>query len=88
MNQNQSPICQSCGMPLKTLADYGTEADGSKSNKNCSFCYQNGRYINPDISMADMIKGCVQIMIKFGMPADQAQTQMEQLIPTLARWKK
>lgn len=44
--------CQSCGMPLKRDEQGGgTEADGSKSAMYCSHCYQNGRFVLPDITV-------------------------------------
>ncbi|WP_307428899.1 zinc ribbon domain-containing protein [Bacillus sp. V2I10] len=34
--------CQSCGMPLyRDEHGGGTEANGTKSSKYCSHCYQN-----------------------------------------------
>lgn len=39
------PMCQSCGMPLsKDPQGGGTNADGSKTEKYCSYCYQNGDF--------------------------------------------
>jgi hypothetical protein len=39
-------FCQSCGMPMdKDPAGGGTNPDGSKTLKYCSFCYQNGEFI-------------------------------------------
>ena len=38
-------FCQSCGMPLKTDPEQGgTNADGTKSAKYCSYCYQAGEF--------------------------------------------
>lgn len=38
-------MCQSCGMPLsKDPNAGGTNADGSKNEKYCSYCYQNGEF--------------------------------------------
>lgn len=82
------PICQSCGMPMKIDSDFGINADKSKNNEYCTYCYQNGQFTKPDITMDQMIKGCVGIMVKYGMPEEQAKKQAETLIPTLKRWKK
>src|SRR5674536_232089 len=35
MQSSQEPICQSCGMPVKKNEDFGTNADGSKSENYC-----------------------------------------------------
>lgn len=40
-------MCQSCYMPLdKDPNKGGSEADGTKSTKYCSYCYQNGKFVN------------------------------------------
>ena len=42
-------FCQSCGMPKnKDKGNGGTEKDGSKSEKYCSYCYQNGEFFMKD----------------------------------------
>ncbi|MCX7168511.1 MAG: zinc ribbon domain-containing protein [Rhodocyclales bacterium] len=47
--------CQSCGMPLKAdPKGGGTNADGSLSQEYCSYCYVNGVFVNPDMSMEEM----------------------------------
>ncbi|WP_414047603.1 zinc ribbon domain-containing protein [Macrococcus equi] len=50
-------FCQSCGMPLNLHDEdvRGTEKDGSKSLKFCSYCYQNGQFIDPDITKEEML---------------------------------
>lgn len=54
-------MCQSCGMPFKDdPGGGGTNSNGSKSTKYCSYCLQNGRFTQPDISlpqMQDFVKG-------------------------------
>lgn len=46
--------CQSCAMPLnKDTQGGGTEKDGTKSTKYCSYCYENGAFIGGDVSLKD-----------------------------------
>ncbi len=41
----KNKFCQSCGMPLKKDPQGGgTNAEGSKIENYCSFCYQNGEF--------------------------------------------
>jgi hypothetical protein len=42
--QPQGPFCQSCAVPLNKPELFGTEADGSRSEKYCAYCYQNGAF--------------------------------------------
>lgn len=89
MSQKFYPItCQSCGMPMKIDSDFGTNADNTKNEEFCTYCYQSGKYTNPNITIDQMITSCVGMMVKFGTPEDQAKEQMQQLIPTLKRWSK
>ncbi len=38
-------FCQSCGMPMEMDPEKGgTNADGSKTVKYCSYCYQSGLF--------------------------------------------
>ena len=48
--------CQSCGMPLVKQGDFGTNADGSTNNEFCVFCFADGKYTDPDITMDEMLK--------------------------------
>lgn len=54
---NTDKLCQSCAMPLneKGLDVRGSEKDGSKSNKFCFHCYQNGEYVAPNMTVDEMI---------------------------------
>lgn len=47
-------FCQSCSMPLDKPELMGTEKDGSKSNEYCTYCYQNGSFVNPDMTLDEM----------------------------------
>lgn len=88
MSQKFYPvICQSCGMPMKIDSDFGTNADKSKNEEFCTYCFKDGVFTSPNITMEQMIKGCVGMMVKFGTPEDKAREQMQSLIPTLRRWK-
>lgn len=44
MKTNSEPhFCQSCGMPL-TEEILGTNADQSKNNEYCIYCYKDGAF--------------------------------------------
>ena len=63
------PICQSCGMPLKKDPEAGgTNADGSKSARFCSLCYQRGKFRHPDFSVTQMQEHCVEALRQKRMP--------------------
>ena len=55
-------ICQSCGMPLdKDPNQGGTNADNSKSDKYCSFCYQHGKFTDEGITLQEKIENNIRI---------------------------
>ncbi len=88
-HESKDPLCQSCGMPLEKPGDFGTLADGSQSPEYCRFCFQNGEFTVPDLSMEGMIYKCVSIMAGRGiMPESQARAVMNEVIPNLKRWRK
>jgi hypothetical protein len=80
--------CQSCGMPMKKdEKGGGCNADGTKSNKYCSKCYDNGKFTRPDMTveeMKDLVKGKLK---EFGFPGFIASF-FTMGIPKLERWKK
>ena len=88
-HETKGPPCQSCGMPLENPDLFGTTADGSPSGEYCCFCFQNGAFTAPGLSMEGMIDKCAAIMAGQGiMPESQAREMMTEVIPTLKRWQK
>ncbi len=80
--------CESCGMPLADLAFLGTEADGSPARRYCKWCYEDGAYTAPDITMEEMLNVCVRHMAtpESGFTEGKARDYMEKLLPQLDRW--
>jgi CRISPR/Cas system-associated protein Cas10 (large subunit of type III CRISPR-Cas system) len=79
--------CQSCGMPL---ADgfFGTEKDQVENQEFCKFCYQDGSYLQPEISMQEMIDMSVNnMMSEQGYDESYSRELANQFIPTLKRWR-
>lgn len=54
----EQKFCQSCGMPL-TDNDKGINADGSRNDDYCNYCYMNGRFTQ-DFTMEQMIEHCAR----------------------------
>ncbi len=82
--------CQSCGMPLQTKKAgdcRGTENDGSKSEKWCKLCYQNGKFIGPDCTLDEMRKIVDDALVENGSGKLMRWLAQKQL-PRLERWKK
>ena len=83
-------FCQSCGMPL-TDEILGTNADGSKSEEYCIYCYKDGAFTG-DFTMEEMIDFCSQFVEQYNKDSGQNLTQDEykamlrQYYPNLKRW--
>ncbi|MBN1199525.1 MAG: zinc ribbon domain-containing protein [Bacteroidales bacterium] len=81
-------FCQSCGMPLsKDEAGGGTNADGSKSIKYCSHCFEKGQFTLPEITVQGMKDRVKEKMAELGYSPIVAWF-FTLNIPKLERWKK
>ena len=86
-------FCQSCGMPLTSIGDCGTNADGSTNFDYCKFCYSDGRF-QQDCTMNEMIEHCLQFVdeVNKNMPKpmtkDEYKQMMQSFFPMLRRWRK
>ena len=81
--------CQSCGMPMEKEEQFGTNADGSKNEDYCVYCYKNGAFTS-NVDMDGMIDFCVPIMVAEDskMTEESARKMLKDFFPTLKRWKK
>lgn len=81
-------FCQSCAMPLTKDEDFGKNADGSKNEDYCHYCYADGAFTKNE-SMEEMIETCVPF-VSSGNPyknAEEARQKMHELFPKLKRWQ-
>lgn len=84
--------CQSCGMPMQTADQFGTNADGSANQEYCCYCYKDGAFVQ-DCTMEGMIEHCIKYLDEFNGASDtqfskeEAIAQMKKFFPMLKRWK-
>lgn len=79
--------CQSCGMPMsRDEQGGGSNADGSKSLKYCSHCWEDGKFISPDLTVDEMKARVKEKIMSFGVPGFLAGV-FTWNIPKLERWK-
>ena len=79
-------FCQSCSMPLDNPELLGTEKDGSKSHEYCKYCYQNGAFINPKMSLKEMTSLVITQMEKRNIDSKIIDMAVSSL-PNLKRWR-
>jgi len=81
-------FCQSCGVPFnKDPQGGGTEADGQKSCVYCSYCYLNGEFTQPEMTMKKMQK-LVDEKLREMKSNFLIRFFAKKQIPRLLRWKK
>ncbi|GAB2806555.1 hypothetical protein GCM10027043_01770 [Ferruginibacter profundus] len=72
-------------MPLDRPELAGTEKDGSKNQEYCIYCYQNGAFINPGMTLEEM-----KVLVKEQMEKMKIDnnliTAAVNILPTLKRW--
>jgi len=87
---NEMKFCQSCGMPLSDEV-LGTNADGSKNEEYCIYCYKDGAFTS-DFTMEQMVEYCSMFVEDYNKNTGQKLTCCEykdvlrQFYPTLKRW--
>ena len=82
---NKDKFCQSCSMPLKGTHLYGTEKDGSPSLDYCIYCYKNGAFTDPDLTLDQMRHCMIRKMDSAMVPEDIIEAAINRL-PGLKRW--
>ena len=86
----EQKFCQSCGMPL-TEDVLGTNADDSKSEEYCVYCYKDGRFLQ-ECTMEEMAEFCAQYVDEFNkhtgqnLGREEYRMMLLQYFPTLKRW--
>lgn len=85
--QPEGPFCQSCGMSMGSPECFGTNVDKAKNDEYCCHCFQNGEFVDPNMTMEEMIDLSSSIMAeKTKMPEIKAREICESFIPKLKRW--
>jgi len=85
-------ICQSCGMPMVTPEEFGTNSDGSANKDYCAYCFKNGKF-TVEASMDEMIARYAEIPEALkdengnSITKEQFIANMKFFLPTLKRWK-
>ncbi|WP_240636777.1 zinc ribbon domain-containing protein [Paenibacillus silvae] len=80
-------VCQSCGMPLTSAEQFGTEMDGSPTREYCIYCYKDGKFEQPGMSLEGMVEMCTTILKQEGMDEESARSMLRNQLPYLKRWQ-
>jgi len=88
MKISEKNICQSCGMGMKNMIDFGTDRDGSINTEYCHYCYEDGEFTDKGISLEEKMAKNINIAIKMGMSKVDASNLATKTLPVLRRWRK
>ena len=77
--------CQSCGTPLDRFDNLGTEKDHSKSIIYCDYCYQDGEYTHPDMTINDM-KAHIRLVMQSKSSTEADMVRATNKLRSLLRW--
>lgn len=74
-------------MPLKADPQGGgTNADGTRNQEYCSYCYVGGRFVNPDMNIGEMRALVIEKLRERGYPGFVARFFASGL-DRLKRWR-
>lgn len=82
--------CQSCAMPLNKDPKGkggGKNADGASSFMYCSYCYEDGEFLQPDITAIEMQAFVKEQLKEMGGFMKLFAGLFSKGIPKLERWK-
>jgi hypothetical protein len=77
--------CQSCGMPIDRPELMGTEKDHSKSTIYCIYCYRDGEFYQPDMTIEQM-KQHVREELRKSRASETVIATAVNHLPHLSRW--
>lgn len=85
--QPQKLRCQSCGVPLDDWF-FGTTLEGAETRDYCKFCFSEGVFIEPEMTLEQMIQRNIEFMtVKLKIDEVKSREFSYALIPTLKRWR-
>lgn len=87
----EKPVCQSCGMNLNALEDFGTDSEGGVNADYCKYCFQKGHFTN-ERTLEEMVESNLKFLAEYNAETgstytpDQARTELKQYLAKLKRW--
>jgi len=75
-------------MTMAELSEFGTNADGSRSEEYCCYCWENGAFLEPNQTLEGAIESNIPYLIEYGMAKteDEAREMLQETMPVLKRW--
>ena len=80
-------FCQSCSMPLSEGEESGTEAGGAKSKEYCKFCFKEGAFTDPNMTLDRMKEILDETVGQEGFMGKIKAWMGKGMLASLKRWK-
>ena len=87
LGTDRNKICQSCTYPVNDPNELGTNANGTWNIDYCIYCYKDGEWVDPAMTVQGIIDYTIPYMTSPSMTAEQAREKLEAYVPMLKRWK-
>ena len=81
------PLCQSCAMPMPRPSDHGTDLGGRIDEDYCRFCFREGLFTQPNLSLDGMIDRLVSMSGEMQVSPLEAAERGRRVLPKLKRWR-
>ena len=76
-------------MPISGVKDYGVNINRTRNKEYCRFCFLDGKFTEPNITLDQMINKVAVVMAeRMGLTEERARLMAEGLVPKLRRWEK
>lgn len=85
-------ICQSCGMDLIDIDNFGKNNDNTIHTEYCKFCFDKGEFTHSR-TLDEMIESNLKFLDEYNkskgtnFTADEARVELKQHLKSLKRWK-
>lgn len=80
----ENKLCQSCGKPIHSSEQLGTNKDGSINHDYCKYCFEVGEFID-NVTMEEYIEMCSKFGPQAGMTNEEMKAYCKKIFPTLKR---
>jgi len=79
-------ICQSCAALVRQPREAGTDTRGQRVRNYCRKCYGNGRFVEPHVTLEEMIRRVEGELRAHGMSTCSTAAEIAETIAGLERW--
>ncbi|MCL2199327.1 MAG: zinc ribbon domain-containing protein [Defluviitaleaceae bacterium] len=82
----QTPLCQSCAMPMDAPEKFGQEANGSQNKDYCCHCWKKGKFAYKS-TLEQAVENNIPWWREEGDENDDAaRARIMEVFPKLKRW--